>query len=101
MGFSYWFRVGMMTVALIGVLITMRELNRPKRPGPPPGLIASLFNNPTAAAVNLCPTRITRLEAGKVAIFQDGLQWVRSTDADRALLDNVAVEKWFSRHCAL
>lgn len=101
MGFGYWFRVSMMCVALIGVIYVMQSMNQQKRPGQKPNALLAFFSgDPNAADVNLCPTRVTRLEAGKVSIFQEGLEWYRTTESERQRLDPVAVEKWFSSHCA-
>jgi hypothetical protein len=99
MGFSYWLRVGMMTVALFAVILLMRNLNQTHRPGQSHGFFSSLFGSGNTAGVNLCPTRVTRLEAGRVTLFQDGMQWVRENGATKQPLDNVAVEKWFSTYC--
>lgn len=95
MGISYWFRVSMMVVALAVVLVVMNRLNR--GPASPMSRKASL-----ATTVNICPTRITRLDTGKVSVFEEGLTWFRHTQGDgQQALDPVAVEKWFSRNCVL
>lgn len=90
-------------LALAGVLMTMRQLNQPKGFAQGSGFLSFFSGNkdPHAAAVNLCPTRITRLEAGHVAVFQDGMDWYRTSSTEKERLDPVAVEKWFSRNCAL
>ncbi|MBX3020653.1 MAG: hypothetical protein KF799_03165 [Bdellovibrionales bacterium] len=100
MGFFYWFRVGMMVVALAGIIMVMRELNAPQYPGKKTVLARWFGPDENVAGVNLCPTRVTRLETGKVAVFQEGMEWYRTTDAHKEHLDPVAVEKWFSRNCA-
>ena len=52
------------------------------------------------ADVNLCPTRVTRLETEDGSVFQqEGLTWVREVKGQTTPLDQVAVEKWFARFC--
>ena len=85
----------MMIVALIAVLGIMRYLDGSARPGipKPPSL---------STTIELCPTRVTRLHAGKLTIFEEGMQWFRQNEGStRERLDPVAVEKWFSRHCSM
>lgn len=96
MGFWYWFRVGMMALSLASVMYVMHWLNRTPRA---PDRTAAIVTQ-----VNLCPTRITRVETGQVTLFEEKMQWYRQEVANSAAperLDPVAVEKWFSRHCTL
>lgn len=97
MGFWYWFRVTMMSIGLVLVILTIRGLNRVKKGGEPASRVASMIQG-----VNICPTRVTRLETPKVQIFQEGMDWYRDSAKQRKVrLDDVAVEKWFSRNCTM
>lgn len=113
MGFWYWFRVLIMTVGLVGTILAIRSLNRMNgRPDHGSGAIVSMMGLPPAGdsaapqKVNLCQTRVSRLDVGRVSVFQEGLNWYRGhrdgeSGAAKAKerLDDVAVEKWFSRNC--
>lgn len=103
MGMNYWFRVGMMCVSLFAVLILMRQMNTAARPGTVNPLARFFGVKPShVAEVDLCPTRVTRIEAGPVAIFEEKMKWYRQGEAGaREKLDDVAVEKWFGRNCTL
>lgn len=103
MGFFYWFRVGIMCVTLVGIVMIMRELNQPRMAGQQ-NKIAKFFNKFTGGdefGINLCPTRVTKIETTKVSVFQEGMQWFRTTPSLKEMLDPVAVEKWFSRNCSI
>lgn len=101
MGASYWFRVSMMILAFVGVIFVMRRLNSPGasgRGGPLEAITGSAGNGKDLN-INLCPTRVTRLEGKDWRVFQDGMHWFREEKQARVALDDVTVEKWFSRHC--
>lgn len=104
MGFWYWFRVVMMSIGLVLCILAIRNLNQTSRSGGGNSLTAALTGERTAKvaqAISICPTRVARLEAGKVSIFQEGMSWYRATPARKEKLDDVAVEKWFSRNCSV
>jgi hypothetical protein len=101
MGTAYWFRAGIMAMALVAVLFVMRRLNQT------PGTMGLHYfggasRGAKTVAINLCPTRVVRVEFGQQVIFEDKMKWYRAPLSDpsaRELLDPVAVEKWFSRNC--
>jgi hypothetical protein len=96
MGTAYWFRVGMMALALGAVLFIMRRLNQT------PSSWMSGHKTSASTVIQLCPTRVTRLEAGDLVLFEKDMTWYRQGEGSSARrLDPVAVEKWFSQNCTL
>jgi hypothetical protein len=86
-GIYFWVRVGVMVLALAGVLTLMKKLDMPGALG-------------GGDSVDLCPTRVSSVSLiGRFAIIQDGMTWYRTGDGNRTELDQVAVEKWFGEYC--
>ncbi len=90
-GIYYWVRVGVMIISLIGVLTLMKKLNMP----------GALLG--AGEKVDLCPTRVSSVSViGQFSIVQEGMKWYRTGDgAERTLLDQVGVEKWFAKYCVV
>jgi hypothetical protein len=97
MGFYYWFRVIVMVVSFVVVVWIIHRLNQgPIWPSYTPATQDSRLH------IDICPTRVTRLEIGHVAIFEKDMDWMRQREGDAAKkLEPVDVEKWFSRHCQI
>jgi hypothetical protein len=103
MGFNYWLRAGMMILALIGVLLLMQQFNhQPGKVSPLERVFGRDAANMTEREVNLCPTRITRLELGDgTALAQEGMTWFRVVNGLKQELDQVSMEKWFGSNCVV
>jgi hypothetical protein len=86
-GLYFWVRVGVMILALVGILTLMRKMNAPS----------------VAQSVDLCPSRVASLSViGRFAILQDGKQWYRTGDGgERVQLDSTAVEEWLKSGCTV
>lgn len=101
MGFMYWFRVVLMIFAFVGVVLVIREVNQPASARR--AQFMKLLGQPGAdkvADVNLCPTRVTKIESvGGPVIRQDGMTWLREEAGQSKPMDQVAVEKWFAKYC--
>ena len=98
MGAAHFFKVLLMCVSLAGVIVVMGRLNQS------PGSMNVAKRARTAKlveGVNVCPTRVTRLENSAWSVFEEGLNWYRQTGSQRQKLDPIAVEKWFSQNCTL
>ncbi|NJL25885.1 MAG: hypothetical protein HC902_12430 [Calothrix sp. SM1_5_4] len=63
------------------------------------------FFSSSETQVNLCPTRVSRIETDAgVSIFQEGMAWYRTLSSDggsKRELDPISVEKWFARYCSI
>jgi hypothetical protein len=86
-GLYFWVRVGVMILALIGVLTLMRKMNAPN----------------ATNSVELCPSRISSISViGRFAILQDDNQWYRTGEGgERLQLDSTAVDEWLKSSCTV
>jgi hypothetical protein len=103
MGVMYWVRVVIMIFAFVGVLTVMRQLNSAAKTGSSAPLVEIFTGRPQSDnAIDLCPTRITELQLlGGPFFYQSGMKWVMRQNGQVAELDQIAMEKWFSRNCVL
>lgn len=99
----YWFRVIVMIFAFVGVLTVMRQLNSAAKTGSSAPLVEIFTGRPLSEnSIDLCPTRITELQMlGGPFFYQSGMKWVIRQNGQVAELDQIAMEKWFSRNCVL
>jgi hypothetical protein len=101
MGKTFWLRVVMMCVTLVGVIWAMRAL----QPRHTDSTTLSWLGFSSDKIVNLCPTRIVGLQSttNGNAVLNQEMKWYRHSDQTNSSveLDPVAVEKWFSSNCML
>lgn len=106
MGTMYWVRVGLMGIALVGVIMSIRHLNTARnssRQGEVKSPVAKLIvGDGETEDIVLCPTRVAWLEsADGTRIAEHSMKWSRDQNGQHDELNAIDVEKWFGQNCTI